>query len=142
MAFNFHEDLKRADTKRGSSDRNFGFVFACFFTLVGAWPLRTGAPLRIPALAIAAAFATVALIRPALLHRLYAAWAMLGLLLGRIVNPVVTAILFFAIFTPVAVVSRLRGKDSLRLKPGQEADTWWISRQPPGPLPDSMSKQF
>jgi hypothetical protein len=67
---------------------------------------------------------------------------MLGVVLGRIVNPIVTAILFFLVFTPAGLMARLLGKDPLRLKPAREADTYWISRHPPGPEPATMSKQF
>jgi hypothetical protein len=96
----------------------------------------------VPALGVAGVFLVVALLRPALLHALNGAWTILGLLLGRIVNPVVTAVLFFLVFTPAGLISRLRGKDPLRLKPARETDTYWITRHPPGPQSDTMSKQF
>jgi hypothetical protein len=67
---------------------------------------------------------------------------MLGLLLGRIVNPVVTAVLFFLVFTPSGLISRLLGRDLLRLKPARETETYWITRHPPGPQSETMSKQF
>lgn len=70
------------------------------------------------------------------------AWNMLGQLLGRIMNPIVYGVLFFLIVTPAGLISRLRGRDPLRLKLAPEAETYWIIRQPPGPPPESMSKQF
>ena len=139
---NFHEDLKRGEEIRGSSDRNFGLVFASALAFVSLWPLRVGGHVRIPALAAASVFLLAALARPAWLHPLNKAWTMLGVLLGRIVNPVVTAVLFFLVFTPAGIVARLLGKDPLRLKPAREADTYWITRHPPGPEPATMSKQF
>jgi hypothetical protein len=77
------------------------------------------------------------LLRP--LNRL---WTGVGLVLGRVVNPIVTALLFFIFFVPAGAVLRLLGKDPLRLKPAREAATYWIERQPPGPLAESMTKQF
>lgn len=126
---------------RGSSDRAFGLVLASAFIVLSLAPLRTGGRVRLPALGVAGVVLVIALLRPALLHTLNRAWTMLGLLLGRIVNPIVTAILFFLVFTPVGFISRLLGKDPLRLKM-RETDTYWTRRQPPGPRPDSMSKQF
>lgn len=142
MGLNFHEDLKRAEGVRGSSDRTFGLVFASVFAFLSLWPLRAGGHVRAPALGVAGVFLAVALLRPALLHPLNRAWTALGLLLGRIVNPLVTTVLFFLVFIPAGLISRLGGKDPLRLKPAREADTYWINRHPPGPQPDTMSKQF
>ncbi len=142
MALNFHEDLNRAADIRTSSDRNFGLVFALFFAAVSLWPLHAGGRLRWPPLAMAGVFLIVALARPAWLRLLNKGWTKLGLLLGRIVNPIVTAILFFLVFAPAGVVSRLLGKDPLRLKPAPDASTYWIARTPPGPLPETMSKLF
>lgn len=141
MDLNFHEDLKRAQGLRGSSDRAFGLVLAAVFIVLSLSPLRTGGRVRVPALGVASILLVIALVRPALLHTLNRAWTMLGLLLGRVVNPIVTAVLFFLVFTPVGFISRLMGKDPLRLKMC-ETNTYWIDRQPPGPRPDTMSKQF
>ena len=142
MDLNFHEDLKRAEEIRGSSDRIFGLVFASVLTVLSLVPLRAGGHVRVSALGLAGVFLVVTLLRPALLHPLNRAWTMLGLLLGRVVNPLVTTVLFFLVFTPAGLISRLRGKDPLRLKPRRETDTYWIIRHPPGPQSDTMSKQF
>jgi hypothetical protein len=142
MDLNFHEDLKRALEIRGSSDRNFGLLFASVLTVLGLLPLRAGGHVRVPALGLAGFFLVITLLRPAFLHPLNRAWTTLGLLLGRVVNPVVTAVLFFLLFTPAGLISRLRGKDRLRLKPRPETDTYWIIRDPPGPQSETMSKQF
>jgi hypothetical protein len=42
----------------------------------------------------------------------------------------------------MALVLRALGKDLLRLKRDPKADSYWIAREPPGPAPGSMSKQF
>jgi hypothetical protein len=39
-------------------------------------------------------------------------------------------------------VLRLRGKDPLRLRLEKDAPSYWIVRQPPGPAPRSMTRQF
>jgi Saxitoxin biosynthesis operon protein SxtJ len=142
MELNFHEDLKRAAESRGSSDLSFGLVIAAALSLLALAPLRTGGHLRLPALFAAAVFLLVSVVRPSFLNPLNRGWTVLGLLLGRIVNPIVTALLFFLVFAPAGLIARLRGKDPLGLKPAREKDSYWILRHPPGPQPDSMSKQF
>jgi hypothetical protein len=50
--------------------------------------------------------------------------------------------LFYLVFTPFGWLLRRMGKDFLRLKRSEAAQTYWIARQPPGPEPQSMSNQF
>ena len=69
------------------------------------------------------------------------AWFKLGLGLNRIVNPVLMAILFFGAVVPLGWYLRRRGEDLLRVKMKPQA-TYWIAREPPGPAPNSMKKQF
>jgi hypothetical protein len=142
MHLNFHENLTSSEAIRCSSDRSFGLVFAAILTALGLWPLLRAGQVRILALGVAGVFLVVSLFRPALLHPLNKAWMALGLLMAKIVNPIVMATLFLLIFTPAAVISRWLGRDPLRLKPSPEAETYWIVRQPPGPPPHTMSKQF
>lgn len=137
-----HEDLGRKQEGQGGSDRSFGIVFAVFFTLLALLPLRAHRPVRGWALAVAALFLGVGLLRPGWLHPLNRAWTKLGLLLGRVVSPIVTGIVFFLVVTPIALIFRMLKKDPLRLAPGGDAQTYWIVRQPPGPAPESMRHQF
>jgi hypothetical protein len=59
-----------------------------------------------------------------------------------VVNPIILGILFYLVFTPLGWVLRRMGKDFLRLRPAPEASTYWIPRLPPGPPPETMSRQF
>jgi len=137
-----HEDLTREQDIEGSSDRSFGVVFAVVFLLIAGWPLWHGEGLRWWAAGVAAAFALIAAVRPALLARLNRQWMKLGLLLGKVVSPIALGLLFYGGITPIGVVLRLAGKDPLRLKFDRGADSYWIRREPPGPRPDSMTNQF
>jgi len=137
-----HEDLQREQIVEGSSNRAFGLVFAGFFALIGAWPLlRAGTP-RWWAIVIAIAFALVATTRPGLLAVLNRWWTQLGVLLGRIVSPVALGLLFYLAITPIGLIMRLAGKDPLLLKRDAGAASYWRRREPPGPRPDSMTRQF
>ena len=139
---NTHEELARKHAVRGSSDRAFGSVFAVFFALAGFAPLLKQQPMRPWALALAGLFLTITVLRPAWLHPLNQAWIKLGLLLGRIVNPIVMGLLFFVVVAPTALIFRLLGKDPLRLSLDATAGSYWIDRRPPGPSPETMANQF
>lgn len=138
----FHEDLGRKQEGRGASDRSFGVVFAIFFALVAFWPLRAQRPIRIWALILSGAFLLLALVIPRSLRLLNRAWTKLGLLLGRLISPVVTGLLFYTVVTPIALLFRLMKKDPLRLAPEGPSRTYWLERRPPGPRPETMANQF
>jgi saxitoxin biosynthesis operon SxtJ-like protein len=124
-----------------SSDRSFGLVFAVVFSIIACWPfLYWGSP-RWWALAVAAAFAVVALVRPQLLRSLNRMWMALGRLLHKIVSPLVMGIIFFATVTPTGWIMRLRGKDLLSLKLRPDQKSYWIRRDPAQPETE-MKNQF
>jgi hypothetical protein len=124
------------------SDRKFGFFFAAAFLACALYALWVGAPARATAcLGLAAFFAVAAFVKPQLLAPLNRLWFLLGVVLGRIVNPVVLGLVFFLVLTPVAVATRWFGRDALHLK-RRPADSYWIDRDPVGPSPDSFKNQF
>jgi Saxitoxin biosynthesis operon protein SxtJ len=139
----YHHEFGAAHSEaKSSSDRSFGMVFAVVFLLIAlgrfwhgthTWPLYA---------VIGLGFAGVGLLRPALLAPLNRIWARLGLLLGKIVSPIVLGGLFFLIITPAAMILRWTGKDLLNLRREPRAATYWLVRDPPGPTPESINDQF
>lgn len=79
---------------------------------------------------------------PKPLNPLNRAWMGLGLLLARIVNPIVLFLMYAIIFVPIGLVMRLFGRDALHIKPPSEAQSYWVLRDPPGPQPETMKNQF
>jgi hypothetical protein len=138
-----HEDFGRAEKTKGSSDRSFGHVIGGAFLLIGLVPLLH-APHRPRwwAIAIAVAFAVFAQFRPELLAPLNRLWLRFGLLLHKIVSPVILGLLFYTTVLPVGLLMRAFGKDPLRLRPNPAAGSYWVLREPPGPSPESMTQQF
>ena len=137
-----HEDLTRELRAEGSSDRVFAVVFVAVFLLIAIWPILAGQVPRWWAAAIAAGLALIAVVRPTLLAPLNRMWMRIGLLLGRLVSPIALGIVYFLVLTPVGLLLRFQGKDLLRLEPRRDTSSYWIERQPPGPPPDSMTRQF
>jgi len=135
-----HESFSSQTSVTVGSERSFGFVFAVVFAIVGLLPLFGGEPLRLWALGVAGAFALIALIRPALLKPLNLIWFKFGLLLHKIVNPIIMGLLFYVTIMPIGLIMRLCGKDVLNLHIDENAPTYWIQRDPIEP--DSMRNQF
>jgi hypothetical protein len=137
-----HESFDREQSVRGSSDRSFGLVFAVVFLAIAFVPWIFGGNFRIWSLGVAALFAVVALAAPRVLAPLNKLWLKFGLLLHRIVSPIVLGFMFFVVITPIGLLMRALGKDPLRLRFDSGASTYWIPREPPGPPPDSFTDQF
>ena len=110
-----HERLAGDEPAKGGSDRGFGVVFAIVFVAVGLFPLHNGGLPRAWALGVAAAFLAAALVRPGLLTPFIRVWFKIGLLLQRVVNPLVMAVIYFAVVAPTGLVMRALGKDPLTL---------------------------
>jgi hypothetical protein len=117
------------------SDRKFGWTFAALFLLFGAlfhpWMMLVGA-----------AFAVVTLTRASWLAPAKRAWMKFGELLNLVVSPIVMGVIFFAVFTPMALVMRLAGRDALERRYAPGLPTYWKPREPPGPADDSFRNLF
>jgi len=138
-----HERIDRHEEVVGSSDRSFGLVFAGVFTVLTLLKLWRGwTDFGYVWLALAAGFAAVALAMPSLLAPLNRLWLRFGLLLHKVVTPVIMGLLFYAVVTPIGLFMRATGKDLLRLRREAGAKSYWIERTPPGPAPDTMKNQF
>ena len=134
-----HEDTRTREV-RASSNRGFGLVIGSALAVLALWPLIGSAPPRWWAGGLAVAFVATALARPAALAPLNRAWTRFGLLLGRIVQPVIMAALFYGAVTPTALIMRLANKDPLQRRFDPSAKTYWVEREPVEP--ESMRNQF
>ena len=137
-----HESYERIEDIQGSSDRSFGLVFATVFALIGVVPFLFGKGLVVWALIVSAVFLALALLVPKVLAPLNRIWLRFGLLLHRIVSPIVLGFMFFVVITPIGLLMRALGKNPLRLSFDPEAESYWIKRSPPGPAPESLKDQF
>jgi hypothetical protein len=132
----------RHDDAKPGSDRGFGFVMAVVFALIAAWQFWSASPRWWICLTIAALFAGAAWLYPPSLQRLNYLWFRFGLLLHKIVSPVVMAAMFFGAVLPVGLLMRLFGNRPLT--PTFEPDTpsYWVPRRGGTPPPGSMKDQF
>jgi len=113
------------------SNRKFGFFFTFVFVLVTAyfyysdnltWTYVFSAATLV--------FLFVTLTKSDTLLPLNKLWMRFGLLIGMIVSPIVLGVIFFGLFTPIAIFMRLSGRDELRLKFTQKASHWILRGEP------------
>ena len=124
------------------SNRKFGLFFTSVFAILASWFYwRYDSALTPLFFAISGCFALTTTFAPNMLQPLNHIWFFLGKLLGNIVHPVVLALLFFILITPISLVSRLFGRDELKLKK-RFVQSFWIERVNLGPAPESFKNQY
>lgn len=112
------------------SNRKFGFFFTFVSAAAAYYYYSANVTWTYVFVAAALAFLLITLIKSDALLPLNKLWMRFGILLGIIVSPIVLGVIFFGLFTPIAMLMRLSGRDELRLKYAQKA-SHWISRGEP-----------
>jgi len=121
-----------------SSNRSFGLVFFVLFLVIGLWPLINNNEIKIWSIAISVVFLVLGLLNSKLLLPLNKLWFKFGLLLGKIISPLVMGIIFFLVVTPIGYLMRMLKKDLLNLKLNDEK-SYWIEKNEPK---SKMKNQF
>ena len=124
-----------------SSNRSFGLLFFVVFLVIALWPLTKKSEINLYLISIALIFFVLGILNSKILSPLNKAWIKLGEILGRIVAPVVMAIVYFIILTPISLLVRLFGKDLIGMKFSNDIKnkSYWIKRKK---NLGSMDKQF
>jgi len=117
--------------------RVFGLsALAASVVLAGVFVLLWGLALvwAIAALAIGAAILLCSLVSPRAAKIVYIALSAVGLPIGMVVSFILLAAFYFLLLTPIALVFRLIGRDSLHRRFDRAADSYWIARKPTASL--------
>ena len=142
----FHENMSERDGVKLGSERSFGIVFATVFAIIAVLPIFTfdnnEVTVRVWALMVAVLLAIITFVRPQLLSPFNKIWFRFGLLLHKIINPLVMGLMFFVVISPIGMLMRALGKTPIKKRFDQNIDSYWITREPPGPEPETMKRQF
>jgi Saxitoxin biosynthesis operon protein SxtJ len=111
--------------------RNFGLIVGGVFTVIGLWPLvvRGDSP-RIWAASIGGALIGLGVVYPASLKQVHRVWMKIGHVLGFINTRIILGIIFYGLITPMGVVRRMFGKDSMHRALVPDANTYRVVRPP------------
>ena len=125
--------------KNKSSNKSFGIVFFIVFLLISIYPLIKNGELRLWSLIVALIFLILGLLNSKILTPLNSIWFKFGLLLGKVVSPVIMGIIFFLVVTPTGFLMKLFKKDILNLKFKSNNKSYWIKKNGPK---SKMKNQF
>ena len=121
-----------------SSNRSFGVVFFIVFLLIALYPVINNEEIRVWSLIVSLIFLVLGLLNSKILNPLNQIWFKFGVLLGRIISPLIMAIIFFFVVTPIGLIMRILGKDILNLRYNTKK-TYWIEKTGPK---SKMKNQF
>ena len=125
--------------KKNTQNRSFGMLFFIVFLILALWPLTKSSDLNIYLLSISLIFLLLGLLNSKILSPLNTIWIKFGEILGKIVAPIVMAVVYFVILTPISLIVRIFGKDLLGIKFRSNLKTYWIKRKKDL---GTMDKQF
>ncbi|MEK9568201.1 MAG: SxtJ family membrane protein [Paracoccaceae bacterium] len=140
-----HENFDHDDKVVVGSDKSFCLVFACFFAIISGFNLGFGSSINnwtYFLCGVTVVFLTVAFTIPQIARPLNILWFRFGLLLHKIVSPVIMGLMFFLTVTPIGLIMRLFGKRPLNLKFEPNAKSYWIHRNPSSLKAGSFKNQF
>ena len=120
------------------SNKSFGIVFFIVFLLISIYPLIYNENIRYWSLIISLIFLILGLLNSKILTPLNKIWFKFGILLGKIVSPIVMGIIFFLVVTPTGLLMRILKKDLLNLKFNRNK-SYWIEKTEPK---SKMKNQF
>ena len=120
------------------SNRSFGVVFFVVFLLIALYPVINNGEIRIWSLITSIIFLILGLLNSKLLNPLNKLWFKFGIVLGKIISPLIMGIIFFLVVTPTGLIMRLLRKDILSLKYNQNK-SYWIEKKGPK---SKMKNQF
>ena len=122
-----------------SSNRSFGILFFLVFLGFGLWPLTKEMSPNIYLIIISVIFLFLGLLNSKLLSPLNNLWIKFGEILGKVIPPIVMAVVYFLILTPISLLVRLFGKDLIEMKFNNNVKSYWIKRKK---HLGTMDKQF
>ena len=103
-----------------STNKSFGIIFFIVFFLIGIYPVFFEENIRIWSILISLVFLILGIFNSKILTPLNKIWFKFGILLGKIISPLIMAIIFFLVVTPIGIIMRVLGKDLLNLKKNTE----------------------
>lgn len=121
-----------------NSNKSFGVIFSVVFLIIALYPLLSNNNVKFWSLLLSAIFIILGLKNSNILSPLNKIWFKFGLLLGKIISPIVLGLIFFCIITPTSIILKLFNKDILNLKK-KNTDSYWIKKSI---LKSKMKNQF
>ena len=124
------------------SNRKFGFSFSLIFLFISVISfLFDNLILSIALFILSVIFVVISVFFSKILQPINYLWMLFGVSIGKVVSPVILGLIYFLIFTPISIITRLFGRDELNLKT-KNTESLWKNREDREISPESFKNQF
>ena len=119
-------------------NKQFGYLFFFILLVISIFNFFNSNKINYIFISLSLIFLVITIFKPMLFDRLSNTWIKLGELIGKVIAPIVMAIIFFVFITPISFIIRIVGKDLLNTKFSKKK-SYWIKREKDL---GSMDRQF
>tara|TARA_B100000989_G_scaffold290507_1_gene263749 strand:- start:2512 stop:2895 length:384 start_codon:yes stop_codon:yes gene_type:complete len=123
--------------KNINSNKSFGYVFSVFFLIVFAYLYIQTNKFFFVFLLLSILLFILGFFNSKILSPLNKIWIKFGILLGRIISPIIMGFIFFCVVTPIGVMLKLFKKDVLRLKL-KNYSSFWVNKDNKSKMKDQF----
>ena len=111
--------------------RQFGLLVGGVFSVIGLWPMfLRGEPLRLWAVVVGSLLILLGSLVPTWLAPIHRGWMWVGHVRGWINTRIILGVIFYGLITPIGIVFRMLGKDTMRQSFSDTSSTYRVNRQP------------
>tara|TARA_B100001175_G_C19462454_1_gene617251 strand:+ start:666 stop:1067 length:402 start_codon:yes stop_codon:yes gene_type:complete len=124
------------------SNRKFGFSFSLIFLFISVISfLFDNLILSIALFILSVIFVVISVFFSKILQPINYLWMLFGVSIGKVVSPVILGLIYFLIFTPISIITRIFGRDELSLRT-KNTESLWKNREDREISPESFKNQF
>jgi hypothetical protein len=123
--------------------RQFAGIWIVFFGGIAAYQgyFRERTAVALVLGSLAAVVGLLGLAAPRSIRPIYVGWMIVAFPIGWVVSHLILALIFYGLFTPLAALFRLMGRDALHRRRAHGADTYFVPKATPAD-PRSYLRQY
>jgi hypothetical protein len=122
--------------------RKTGFAVGVVLGLLGCFLWWHGSAYYSYFLIASVALLALSVVAPTILKPFHCVWMTVAVVLGWIMTGVILTLFYYLVFTPIALIARLLGRNVLKMKFEKSASTYWVPKVDVELSKDHYERQF
>jgi hypothetical protein len=122
-------------------NKSLGILLSGLFYMLAGYFFLIKDVLFYPSICIAIILTLVTILKPEIITPLTRIWFALSNKMAGVINPITLGVFFFLIITPIGLVSKIFGRDEMRLK-RKNKKSYWIEKANNSLVDEPFRKQF
>lgn len=123
--------------------KKFGFGLTALLCIIGGWHCYKGhVNIYVWFFGFAGLVITLAFFAPIILKPIFKVITTVGNAIGWVNTRIILGIIFYIVFTPIGLISKLIGKDLLRERIDKDAKSYWVTKDAGLLAKERFEKQF